>query len=176
MMFSESQSSLLNSGSALAFVAYGLISAFIFGPEIVERESQKLGWPQICKRIVVAELQQSMPEPETIPNLDYRDLTRSWLGRDADPLLRLMQPMTDMIDQAREQKERARQWNEERLRQKAEAAGSRCNCAVSMLTENRVDLALYAGSGRLVTPPMFKNLKSELETALRNPRCSGGKE
>jgi len=83
-----------------------------------------------------------------------------------------MEPLGQAMDQANAQADRLRRKNEERLRQKAQAAGSACNCAISMLGEKRIALGLFAGTGRLLTPPMFQNLNVELKTTLHSPQCS----
>jgi len=172
-MMLDNGSSWLSGGLAVSVVGYGLLSAFVIGPSVVlPREAEKLNWAEQCQRIVVSELRQSQPQEEFVPQIDYRGMARGWLGRDADPLLQLMQPFTLMIDQANEHKNHVKRLNEERLRQKAEAAGSRCDCAVSMLGEQRIAIGLYTGTGRLVTPPLFKNLASELQTSLRSQRCA----
>jgi hypothetical protein len=170
-MFGETNTSFLNGGTALSFVAYGLFSAFITGPEILHRESIKQGWPQKCNQIVIAELKQKQSEEQFVPQINYRDMARGWFGKDADPLLELIAPLGQMMDQANAQKERVKRLNEERLQQKVNAAGSRCACAVTMLSEHCVSLGLYAGTGRLVTPSLFRDLGSSLHTSLQSSHC-----
>lgn len=171
-MLGEANSSWLSGGLAATLVGYGLLSAFVVGPSVVlPREAAKLNWSEQCKELVIAEVRQSEPQEETVPQIDYRDVARGWFGRDADPLLQLMEPFGQIMDQANAQKERARRLNEERLRRKVDAAGSRCDCAVSMLGEQRIEIGIYTGSGRLVTPPLFKNLASHLQTSLHSSRC-----
>jgi len=164
----------LNGGLALSVISYGLFSALISGPELLRRTALNEGGPQQCTAIVQAELHASQPEPEFTPQIDYRSMARGWLGRDAEPLLKLMEPLGQVMDQANAQAQRIKRKNEERLRQKAQSAGSACNCAISMLGEKRIALGLFAGTGRLVTPPMFQNLDAELKTALHSPQCSIG--
>jgi len=172
-MILDNSPSWLSGGLAVSIIGYGLLSAFVIGPTVVlPREAEKLNWSEQCKRMVVAEVRQSQSQEEFVPQIDYRDMARSWFGRDAEPLLQLMQPLGQIMDQANAQKERAKRLNEERLQRKAQAAGSRCDCAVTMLGEQRIALGLYSGTGRLVTPPLFKNLASELQTSLRSPRCA----
>lgn len=169
----ENNTSWLGGGLAASVVCYALLNAFIIGPSVVlPREAEKLNWSEQCKRMVIAELRQSQPQEEFVPQIDYRDMTRGWFGRDAEPLLQWMQPLGQIMDQANAQKERANRLNEERLQRKAQAARSRCDCAVTMLGERRIAIGLYSGTGRLVTPPMFKNLASELQTSLRSTRCA----
>jgi len=172
-MFGENNTSWLSGGLAGSLVVYGLLSAFVTGPSVIlPREAEKLGWSEQCKTIVIAELRQSQPHEEFVPQVDYRDMAKGWLGRDAEPLLQLLEPLGQVMDQANAQKERVRRLNEARLQRKAQAAGSRCDCAVSMVGEQRIAIGLYTGTGRLVTPPLFQNLASELQTALRSPRCA----
>ena len=172
-MLGEANSSWLSGGLAATLVGYGLLSAFVVGPSVVlPREVAKLNWDDQCKELVIAEVRQIEQQGEFAPQIDYRDVARGWFGRDADPLLQLMEPFGQIMDQANVQKERAKRLNEERLRRKVEAAGSRCDCAVSMLSEQRIALGLYTGTGRLVTPPLFKNLGSELQTSLHSKRCA----
>ncbi len=168
----DGNNSWLNGGFAITLILYALFSAFISGPEILIRESQKVNWQNQCTRIVRAELQSNQLEPEFVPQIDYRSMARGWFGQDAEPLLRLMEPLGQAMDQAQQQANRVKRLNEERLRKKAQAAGSACNCAISILSEKRIALGLYAGTGRLVTPPLFKNLTSELGTALHTPQCA----
>lgn len=169
----EHSSSWLSGGLAASVVCYALLNAFVIGPSVVlPREVEKLNWFERCKQIVIAELHQSQPQEEFVPQIDYRDMARGWFWRDAEPLLQLMQPLGQIMDQANAQKERANRLNEERLQRKVQAAGSRCDCAVTMLGEQRIALGLYSGTGRLVTPPLFKNLASELQTSLRSTRCA----
>lgn len=172
-MILDNSHSWLNGGLAVSIIGYGLLNAFVIGPSVVlPREAEKLNWSEQCKRMVIAELRQNQPRQEFIPQIDYRDMARGWFGRDAEPLLQLMQPLGQIVDQANAQKERANRLYEERLQRKAQAAGSRCDCAVTMLGEQRIALGLYSGTGRLVTPPLFKNLASELEIFLRSSRCA----
>ncbi|MEL7281864.1 MAG: hypothetical protein AAGK79_16010 [Pseudomonadota bacterium] len=170
-MLFDQNTPLLGGGLALSVIAYGLFSAFVSGPEILAREAKKAQWPAQCQRMVIAELRSTQPTQSFQPNLDYRDVMRGVFGRDAGPLLRMMEPLGQLADQAQAHRRKAQQMNEERLRQKAQAAGSRCGCAVAMLSEKRVPVGLYAASGRFIQPAMFKNLTSELKSALHSPRC-----
>jgi len=161
----------MGGGLALAVAGYALFSAFITGPELLIREANKAGWQNQCQRIVVTELKQSKPVEEFTPDLDYRDVMRGLFGRDADPFLQMMQPLGDIADKAQAHKRNLKRQQEARLQARAKAAGSSCACAVTAITERRVALGLYAGSGRMITPPLFKDLDAELKTSLRSPRC-----
>lgn len=175
-MISETNPSWLSGGLAGSMVVYALFSAFVSGPELVHREAElKIGWQQQCMRIVYRELQDKQPRQETMPQIDLGGLIDGLFGRGASTAYRdVIDPVQNVIDQSNEHTNRLARANEERLRKKAEAAGSRCACAVTMLTEHRVALGLYAASGRLVTPSLFKDLGGSLQTSLRSTRCSRG--
>lgn len=162
----------LGGGIMLTTIAYGLFSAFISGEVILERETQKLGWPDRCVKIVETQIRQSAPEPDHVPRIKLKDIFggHSEVG---DIFEEIFAPVEKVLEQKYEAIDRAIELNEQRLEAKAKAAGSRCHCAVTMLSEKRIALGLYAGSGRLVTPPLFKNLNSELGIALGSPRCAG---
>lgn len=173
-MIGETNPSWLSGGLAGSMVVYALFSAFVSGPELVHREAElKIGWPQQCMRLVHQELQDKQPPQETVPQIDLGGLMDGLFGRGASTAFEdVINPMQSVIDLSNEHTNRLARANEERLRKKAEAAGSRCACAVTMLTEHRVALGLYAASGRLVTPSLFKNLGDSLQTSLRSTRCS----
>lgn len=162
----------IGSGIAGTVVVYGLFSAFISGPVILERETQKSGWHNQCHAIVETQIRQSQPTPKSVPRFKFESL---FGGNDeaSEVFGKLFAPLDDVLDQQYETLDRAKAFNEQRLQTKAREAGSRCNCAATMLSENRIALGLYAGSGRIVTPPLFKNLNAELKTALNSPRCAG---
>ena len=167
----DTNSPWMSGGLALSVIGYGLFSAFISGPEILTREAHKADWNNQCRQEVVAELRHSQPQPNFQPQVDYRGMMRGLFGHQAGPMMRMFEPLNQIADQAQQHARNIERMNEERLRQRAESAGSRCACAVTMLSENRISLGLYAGSGRLITPTIFKDLPSELNTALHSSRC-----
>lgn len=165
----DTQTSFMSGGLAMSIVGYGLFSAFVTGPEILLREADKIGWSKQCARLVRLEVQDNAPQSQQIPNIDVGRMMDGLFGNGGRQIIA---PFEGMINQAQRQANRARDLNEERLRRKIEAAGSRCGCAVAVLSEQRISLGLYAASGRLITPTLFKNLNSELQTALRSARCA----
>jgi len=175
-MVGETNPSWLSGGLAGSMVVYALFSAFVSGPELLHREAiLKVDWPQQCTRIVHQELQDKQPQQETMPQIDLGGLFDGMFGRGTSRTYDdVINPMQKIIDLSNVHENALAHANEERLRKKAEAAGSRCACAVTMLTEHRVSLGLYAASGRLVTPGVFKDLDSSLQTSLRSSRCSQG--
>ncbi len=174
-MFFDTNTSFLNGGFAISIIGYGLFSAFVSGPELLHRESVKADWPQECSRLIVSELRDKQPKQQAVPNIDLGGILDGVFGRGASSTFGdVIDPMQKAIDLSNEHSKQVERLNEERLRQKAQDAGSRCGCAVTMLSEHRLSLGLYAASGRLITPPMFKNLKSELVNQFQSSGCSKG--
>lgn len=154
-----------------AIILYALFSAFISGPIILEREVIKSGWHKQCQSIVKAEVIQSHPEPELVPRIDCKTIFGVF-GQGSSGFCELVGPLDVILKQKYEALERAKVLNEQRFQAKLQAASSRCRCPVSLLSERRVDVGLYASSARIIKPPLFKNLNSELMTALRSPHCA----
>lgn len=154
-----------------AIILYALFSAFISGPIILEREVIKSGWHKQCQSTVKAEVIQSHPEPEFVPRIDCKTIFGGF-GKGSSGLCELVGPLDIILKQKYEALERAKALNEQRLQAKLQAAGSRCKCPVSLLSERRIDVGLYSATARIVKPQLFKNLNSELMTALRSPHCA----
>ena len=174
-MFGETNTSFLSGSTALSFIAYGLFSAFVSGPELLHREALKARWPEQCVELVHQELKDKQPSRDTMPQIDLGGLLDGVFGRGTSgafgDVINLVQKVIDLSNEHTNSLARA---NQARLNRKIEAAGSRCNCAVSMLSEQRIPLGLYASSGRMITPSLFKNLSSSLHTSLRSMQCKQG--
>jgi len=126
-------------------------------------------------QIVHQELRDKQPRQETMPYIDLGGILNGVFGPGASSAYGdIINPVQKVIDLSNAHTDSLARANEERLRKKAEAAGSRCMCAITMLTEHRVSLGLYASSGRLVTSGLFRNLEDSLQTSLRSSRCSQG--
>lgn len=175
-MFGETNPSWLSGSLAGSMVVYALFSTFVSGPELLHREAMlKVRWPQQCTRIVHQELQDEQQQQETMPQIDLGGILDGVFGQGASSAYgEVINPVQKVIDLSNQHANGLARANEERMRKKAEAAGSRCSCAVTMLTEHRVSLGLYTASGRLVTPSVFKDLGSSLQTSLRSSRCKQG--
>jgi len=175
-MFGETSPSWLSGGLAGSMVVYALFSAFVSGPELLHREAMlKVGWPLQCMQIVHQELKDQQPRQESVPQIDLGGILDGVFGRGASTAYEvIINPVQKAIDLSNAHTDSLARANEERLRKKAEAAGSRCMCAITMLTDHRVSLGLYASSGRMITPGLFKNLEGSLRTSLRSQRCSQG--
>lgn len=173
-MIGETTPSVVNGSTALSFIGYALLSAFVTGPELLHREAElKLGWSQQCKQIVYEQLKDNQPRQETIPQINLGGLMDGLFGGGASTAFGdVIKPVQDVIDSSNQHARQIERMNEERLRRKAQASGSRCSCAVTMLTEHRVSLGLYAASGRLITPSIFRDLEASLRNTLRVQRCN----
>jgi hypothetical protein len=78
------------------------------------------------------------------------------------------------LDALRDQQDRARDAEQRRVERAAKAAPSACTCAKDVfVTSERVSVALYAASGRLITTPALANREAGLSRALNSPLCSG---
>tara|TARA_R110002074_G_scaffold32434_1_gene90646 strand:- start:231 stop:761 length:531 start_codon:yes stop_codon:yes gene_type:complete len=159
----------------IAFLIYALISLFVMGPTIGERTVQQSDWGATCRSSIRAEISAQKEPPTIIPRTDCQSVLGGFLP-ELGALCRQYGnpdfggPMSDVL---REQ-ERARQAAEERRLENAAAkSGSACECAASLfLEEERVALAIYAGSARQITPPAIKSMKNSLSRALNSPLCA----
>ena len=169
-MLMDGNTPLFGGSTILTLIAYGLFSAFVTGPVILERTIIKSSWPQECERLVLAELQASQPAPKNVPRFQCHDFFGG-SNSQSHAFCNLMKPVEGLLEHAYSEAKALRQFHQQRLNTKAKASKNRCSCAATTLSEKRLALGLYAGTGRLVTPSLFKNLISELKTALHSKRC-----
>lgn len=160
----------------LAAAAIAGLSAFITGPEIARREIERSSWPAICEADLRADLEAARAPRQVIPQ-----------GTDCRSALSVFYPelgaMCEVIgnpDPAasiRESERSAREAEDARIRRAAAQVGSRCECAETVyIEEERLSLALYAGSGRLINPSSVENRQTALTRALNSPSCKFGTE
>jgi len=168
-------STLPISGGVLLFtVGYAALSALVFGPEISDREIARSSWPTTCETALRTNLEATRRPNRSIPQVP--DLG-GMLCSVYPELQGLCMQIPNPNAAAREAEMRLRQAEEERLRNAARGIGDRCSCAVAVYTESeRLDLALYAGSARLITPNVIENREAALMRALRSPTCNFGME
>jgi hypothetical protein len=84
----------------------------------------------------------------------------------------LCRMIPDVNAPAREAERRAQEAEEARIRRAVAETDNICSCATSVyIEEERLSLALYAGSGRIITPESVENRETALSRALRNPAC-----
>ncbi|MEM7069441.1 MAG: hypothetical protein AAF478_11215 [Pseudomonadota bacterium] len=174
-MIGEGTASIFGSGVALSVVGYGLFSAFVTGPEILVREVARLDWENHCRERIITEFREEQGVTDHFPQIDIGGVLDGLFGTGtSNGFGEVINPIENIIELSNEHTRRLQRLNEKRLQEKARNAGSRCACAVTILSERRVSLGLYAGTGRLVTPVLFKSLESELLTTLHSSQCGKG--
>ncbi|CUI01871.1 hypothetical protein [Leisingera aquaemixtae] len=159
--------------AVLAALGYAAVSAFITGPEIASREIARSDWQEVCETSLLAEIEATRRPDQLIPDApDLGGMLCSVYPEMRDLCAMIPDPMA----QAREIEKRRRAAEDARIRRVAEGMTDRCTCAVAVYAEDRLSLALYAGSGRLITPNAVKNRETALMRALNSPSCSFGRE
>ncbi|GJE18419.1 hypothetical protein [Methylobacterium marchantiae] len=160
------------SGTLLAGAAYAALSAFVTGPLVGERTIDKSGWPARCARQVLAEIKADTP-PST-RNLDCGAVLGILYGKEGNAFCErhgaVLSLPFGVLGSVQEQQQNAAR---ARAAEQAAVSGSRCDCAVAtVLEQRRIDLAVYAGTARLVTPRSVRALDAELVRAARAPICA----
>ncbi|TPW33120.1 hypothetical protein FJU08_00695 [Martelella alba] len=158
----------------VAGLVWAGVSAFALGPLLAERTAEKIGWQEDCQHQVVAAIAARQPEPEAGPSFGCDQVFGS-----LPPEYRQLMDMfgagmaCDALDQANAQKERLLELRRQHLENVAHEAGSKCSCAVtSFAMTKRWDLALAAGSARLLVPASVSNMHASLLEALTSPACA----
>lgn len=153
----------------LAALGYAAISAFITGPEIAEREIDRSNWQATCQADLQADLEATRRPNQVVPEVpNLGDMFCSFYPELRD----LCQYVPDITAPAREAERRARVAEEARILRAASGTVDQCSCAEAVYIENeRLSLALYAGSGRLITPESVDNRETALTRARRSPAC-----
>ncbi len=174
-MMETGQTLPLGSGTFIAGAFYVAASLFVTGPVVGERTIAKSKWSEQCTVRLRQEIVTSLPEATPLPDLDCQSLL-GWMGqRGMDVCRKHGNPALNLpfVNELQAHQRKLNQLKHERLKTKAEGAGSRCACAASVsLEKRRVAWALHAGSLRLITPPTLKNLNAELQAALQTPYCT----
>lgn len=167
----------ISGGVIIAGVLWAGASVFALGPMVTDRALIRDNWLATCEADLKADIQSWRgPEPPEMPKLNceatfgtiYGDQGRAFCDQYGNFDIPI--PGLDVI---RDQERRARETEARRNNRAASQAGSRCACAVSTYqAEHRLPLALYAGSGRLITPSQVKSRDAELTRALASPACA----
>ena len=162
----------ISGGVLLATFCYAALSAFVFGPEIADREIARSDWRATCESNLEADLEATRRPDRLIPQVP--DLG-GMLCSAYPELAGLCMHIPDPNAAAREAERRARALEDERIRNAASGIGDRCSCAVAVYKETeRLQLALYAGSARLIGNAP-EDRKAALMRALHSPTCSFGR-
>ena len=153
----------------LSVALYGAISAFITGPELTIREIDNSDWSTVCEHALLAELESNRAPAEVIPTVpDVGDLIRG-ISPELAPLFDMI---PDPSAAARETARRAALAEDARIARAAEGITDRCSCAVAVYAaEERVGIALWAASARIVKTSAVADRKIGLARALHGPAC-----
>lgn len=154
----------------LAAAGYAAVSVFVTGPEIAAREMDRSDWQATCQTTLVQELETTRaPEaviPE-VPNVGGLLCTFAPEFRDLCALI------PDPNVYAREAERRLQAAETARIAAAASHVGDQCKCAQQVyLDTERLSLALYAASGRLISPKPVTDRDAALTKALRSPVCT----
>lgn len=153
----------------IAAVGYAAVSALITGPEITAREMAKSNWQATCQSELITDLETTRRPDQII--LQVPDVG-GMICAVYPELSDLCAIIPDPNASARAAEDRLRAAEQERLRQAASGTANACSCAKAVyLEEQKLSLALYAASGRLITPQSVKNREAALSRALHSPAC-----
>ncbi len=161
------------SGIILGALGIAAFSFAVSGPLVAGRTVSFSNWAGQCKAAIHAEIELDKPAPLSMPKMNCSKLLGIF-GPEMQAVCRKYgNPDFDfgVLDQLNQQKKRLAEREQRRLDALASSAGSRCDCAATVVISQRVPWAIHSVSGRLITPPLVQNLQSELETALHSPRC-----
>ena len=173
-MISHETGMLAGSGVMLVAIGWAVVSLYATGPGIAARSIEKSGWKTQCERCVIEQAKETHQDTQDpVGNLNCRsmsllfgELGAAFCKSGGDQLI------DAALAEKRAAYRAAKRKQETLIRDAAENAGTRCQCAVSTTIEkHRIPFGIYAGSLRLVTPVPVANLKAELGSALRSPPC-----
>ncbi len=167
--------SLPISGSViLAGLVYVGACVFVTGPLVATRTIDKSDWNQSCPIAITRAIEAQRTPEKIIPNTDCKSL----LGGFMPELGQLCQQYGNpdfgggTTQTLRRQEALRREAEENRLAAMAANSTSRCDCAASLVAEDR-SWAIHAGSFRLITPPAVAHMRAELVGAMQTPLCAG---
>jgi len=174
-MIGDTTSAIVGSSTFAAALVYAGISGFITGPVMTERMIEKdINWPRQCNEHISAEIQQSQKPAIALPKIGCNTLF-GWFGPDGADYCRVHGHLFEdnifnsTIDAANNATEAT---NRKRREFAAGRSKDRCDCAViTTIDDQRLSVALYAGSWRLIKPAAIKNIRSELIKNLNTPAC-----
>ncbi len=171
-MFQDGSGLPISGGVIVAGLIYAGVSMFVTGPVVGERIIDKSGWDQQCKAALKSEIIAQSPAPSFTPKLNCNAIL-GLFGSQGQELCSMYDgALSPFTNQLQELETRNQAFQQRRITQAISQTKNRCDCAAALtLEQKRTALAIYAGSIRLVSPPAIKNLKSELTTSLRSPRC-----
>lgn len=159
-------------------LGYAVFSSEVSGPLMIDRELKNAGWHASCQSALEADIRTWRgPEPLSMPRLDCESTFGTIYGDQGkafcDNVGNFKIPIPG-LDAIRDQERRAREVEQRRIERAASNAPSACTCAQELfVSTERVSVALYAASGRLITTPALVNRDAGLSRALNSPLCRG---
>jgi len=165
----------ISGGVILAATLYAGVSFFGTGQVIATRTIENSAWGAMCQSALRAEISTRREPATIIPRTDCNSL----LGGLMPELGALCNQYGNpdfgggTANMLREQERQRREAEDRRIDLAASQTGSRCDCASAVVSQNRLDWAILAGSARLISPPaVTDNLNAELTRALNSPNCA----
>jgi len=165
----------ISGGVILAVALYAGVSFIGTGQVIAKRTIENSDWGAMCQSTLQAEISTRREPATIIPRTDCNSLLGGLMPELGALCNQYGNPdlsggTTSML---REQERQRREAEDRRIALAASQTGSRCDCAVSVVTQDRLNWAIFAGSARLISPPaVTDNLNSELTRALNSPYCA----
>jgi hypothetical protein len=161
----------ITSMTFLTAAGYAATMAVIGGPLVADRELIRDGWAAECVATLRADLEVQRAPPRVTPVVpDACGMMAAAIPEMGD-LCKIIPNPNDALRQTARLRQQA---EDARIAAAASKTSDRCGCAEAVyVEENRLALALYAGSGRLITPAPVKNREAALSRALRSPACRG---
>ena len=159
-------------------LGYAVFSSEVSGPLMIDRELKKSGWHASCQSDLEADIRTWRgPEPLSMPRLDCESTFGTIYGDQGkafcDNVGNFKIPIPG-LDALRDQQDHARAMEQRRMERAASNAPTACACAQDVfVSSERVSVALYAASGRLITTPALANRDAGLSRALNSPLCRG---
>jgi hypothetical protein len=151
-------------------VGYASLSVLVTGPAIIGRENEKSGWHALCQSGLIAEINAASVPVRPVQQVPDAGA----LLCDAYPELgQLCQLIPDPNALAREAELELKEAEARRIERAASGTADSCSCAEQMFVEEqRLSIALYAASGRLIVPPAVATRDAGLSRALRSSSCA----
>ena len=165
----------ISGGVILAAALYAGVSFIGTGQVIAKRTIEASDWGATCQSALRAEISTRREPVTIIPRTDCNALLGGFMPELGTLCNQYGNPdlsggTTSML---REQERQRREAEDRRVEIAASQTGSKCECAASVVTQDRLNWAILAGSGRLISPvSVTKNLNSELTRALHSPHCA----
>ncbi|MEL7174219.1 MAG: hypothetical protein AAFN05_14810 [Pseudomonadota bacterium] len=159
----------IGGAALLTGVGYIAFMTLIGGPEVTDREIARDGWIPSCRAGLAARIEATRAPRQSMPTVP--DLCGIVTGGDPS-LRRICGYFPDPGDVLWEVERQKRAVEQARIDRALEGVGDACSCAMIVYRkENWLQLALYAGTARVVVPTEVKNRDAALSRALRSPQC-----